>query len=427
VPISTDRPKRPAKSKERNIDKGKDNMATTTLRGIETAPAPASAPAPAPLVSISISYLRAFVTLLVVAHHSFLVYITMKSQFQRSASFTANPRLWMLFPVSDPTAWSGFDLFVAWNDVFFMPLMFLVSGLFVWSGLTKWGAVAFLKRRLLRVGLPFLVAAAVLGPLTYYPAYMQFGSANLLSYAKAWLSLGNWPSGPAWFLWVLLAFDCLAALCFIVVPRFFDFLRRVFGQTGQRPVRFFFAVVAFSQLAYLPLVWKLGPFGPLMFGPFFVQGTKLLVYFLYFCVGVGAGMFGINTGLFERTGRLARRWPLWTVFSLVCFAGWIGAYVAGKTWVASTIFSFSCAATSLFVIAVFVRFAKSSRLVDSFSANAYGIYILHYAFLAWVQYALVRLAVPAVVKGLLALLCTAVISWSASALLRRSRKIVQVI
>src|SRR5215467_2897965 len=123
-------------------------MAITTLSEIETAPAPASAPAP--LVSISILYLRAFVTLLVVAHHSFLVYITMKSHFQRSASFTTNPRVWMIFPVSDPTAWLGFDLFVAWNDVFFMPLMFLVSGLFVWSGLTKWGAVAFLKRRLLR-------------------------------------------------------------------------------------------------------------------------------------------------------------------------------------------------------------------------------------------------------------------------------------
>jgi peptidoglycan/LPS O-acetylase OafA/YrhL len=402
-------------------------MATTTLNGIETAPAPASAAAPASLVSIPISYLRAFVTLLVVAHHSFLVYITMKLQFQRSASFTTDPKYWMVFPVSDPAAWPGFDLFVGWNDVFFMPLMFFVSGLFVWSGLTKWGAVAFLKRRFLRLGLPFLVAAGVLGPLTYYPAYMQFGSRGLLSYAKAWLSLGNWPSGPPWFLWVLLTFDCLAALCFMVVPRFFDFLQTVFGRSGQSPVRFFLGLVAFSQLAYLPLVWKLGPFGPLIFGPFFVQGTKLLVYLLYFFVGVGAGMFGIHSGLFERTGRLARRWPFWTVFSLVCFASWIAAYVAGKMWLSWTIFSFSCAATSLFVIAVFVRFARSSRLVDSFSANSYGIYILHYAFLAWVQYALVRLAVPAVVKGFLALICAAAISWSASALLRRSQKIAQVI
>jgi hypothetical protein len=28
------------------------------------------------------------------------------------------------------------------------------------------------------------------------------------------MRLGEWPSGPAWFLWLLLAFDVVAALVF---------------------------------------------------------------------------------------------------------------------------------------------------------------------------------------------------------------------
>ncbi|HZR59119.1 MAG TPA: acyltransferase family protein, partial [Terriglobales bacterium] len=229
-------------------------MATATVSEVKAPPTPTLQLAPATVVSIS--YLRAFVTLLVVAHHSFLVYITMK--FPRSPSFTAQPRYWLLFPVADPAGWPGFDLFVGWNDIFFMPLMFFISGIFVWPSLTKKGAGTFLKRRFLRVGVPFIVAVLLLGPLTYYPAFLQSGSSGLLAYAKAWLSLGNWPSGPAWFLWVLLAFDCLAAICFLAVPRAAESLGKLFGQTGQRPILFFLTLVALSQVAYLPLVWKLG-------------------------------------------------------------------------------------------------------------------------------------------------------------------------
>jgi hypothetical protein len=398
-------------------------MATATASELKAQPIPALLSAPTRVVAVS--YLRAFVTLLVVAHHAVLVYTTLKPP--RLPSFTTQPRYWLFLPVAEPSGWGGFDLFVGWNDIFFMPLMFFVSGIFVWTSLKQKGAATFLKRRLLRVGLPFVVGAAMLGPLMYYPAFVQFGGHGFMAYAKVWFSLGNWPSGPLWFLWVLLLFDCLASVAFVVAPRVFEFLGKVFGETGQRPILFFLALVAFSQVAYLPMVWKLGPYGPLIFGPFFVQGTKLFVYLVYFFAGIGAGVFGSSAGLFERTGRLARRWPLWGVFSLLCFAAWIGAYVAGKSWLNAVVFSFSCAATSLFVTAVFVRFASGNRVLDSFSANAYGIYMVHYVFLVWVQWMLLGFALPVLLKGILALALGAVLSWVASALLRRNSRIAHVI
>ena len=72
--------------------------------------------------------LRAFVTVLVVAHHSVLAYARV--------SAAATPRSpvhpWLAgIPIVDSHRLIGFDLFALFNDSFFMSLMFLLSGLFV--------------------------------------------------------------------------------------------------------------------------------------------------------------------------------------------------------------------------------------------------------------------------------------------------------
>jgi hypothetical protein len=390
---------------------------------------------PKPLVAVatpaerlvSVSYLRAFVTLLVVAHHVALVYSTIKPPRLASFTVTDQPRFWMVFPVADPAGWAGFDIFMGWNDIFFMPLMFLVSGLLVWASLARKGAADFLKQRFVRLGLPF-VAMVLLGPLMYYPAYLQIaGHTGLAAYARTWLSLGNWPSGPSWFIWVLLVFNVLATVCFLTMPRAVESFGRWCGRLGEKPFLFFLALVALTQLVYMPLFLLLGPFGALMAGPFFVQGTKVLVYLLYFFVGVGVGVYGIDAGLLAREGRLARRWPLWGVAALLLFAAWIGAYVAGKDEAAAPVYAFSCAASGLFVTALFVRFSSRRRLLDSFSDNAYGIFVLHYVLLSWVMWVLLPWAAPAPLKGLIALVGALALSWTASALLRRHPKIAQVL
>src|ERR1700722_2511852 len=167
-----------------------------------------------------LSYLRAFVTLLVVIHHTVLAYFSIKPP---RLGFSYPTLLWAVVPISDSVKWRGFDLLAAWNDIFFMALMFLISGLFVWPGLQQHHAGRYLRRRLLQLGVPFAVGALVLAPLAYYPAYLQWGGEPRLgSYASAWFALGHWPAGPAWFLWVLLVFDCIAALSFVTIPRTVD-------------------------------------------------------------------------------------------------------------------------------------------------------------------------------------------------------------
>jgi hypothetical protein len=72
----------------------------------------------------------------------------------------------------------------------------------------------------------------------------------------------------------------------------------------------------------------------------------------------------------------------------------------------------SCAASSFPFLALSVRFAKTRwKVWDSLGDNACGMYLIHDAFVSWLQYARLRAALPAIAKGS--------IYFSATAALRR--------
>jgi len=62
---------------------------------------------------------------------------------------------------------------------------------------------------------------------------------------------------------------------------------------------------------------------------------------------------------------------------------------------------------------------KRRKVWDSLSANAYGMYLIHYAFSSWLQYSLLKAALPAIAKGSLVFVGTVALSWSVTAMLRR--------
>ena len=133
------------------------------LKSIETS-AQTGALADALARNAPIGAVRAFLTLLVVAHHAMLTY---HPYAPAPKAFAAPPILWTAFPIVDPQKFGGFALLTLVNDLFFMSLMFLVSGLFVAGGLRAKGAGGFLKGRALRLGVPFVVGAGLLAPLAY--------------------------------------------------------------------------------------------------------------------------------------------------------------------------------------------------------------------------------------------------------------------
>jgi peptidoglycan/LPS O-acetylase OafA/YrhL len=386
--------------------------------------------APAPFTTKynnAIGYLRAFIVALVVAHHAALAYHPYAPP--PPASLLPQPRWWGAFPVVDPHKWFGASVLVGFNDTFFMSLMFFLSGLFVWHGLAKKGAATFLRDRLLRLGLPFIVAA-IFAPLAYYPTYLQIsGHTGVPGFWHQWLALGNWPVGAAWFIAVLLAFDCIAALLFLLLPNWGLKLGALTSGADRRPVILFAALIAITAIAYMPLAHHFTSLAWWTFGPFTFQTSRILHYLVYFLTGVGVGAWGLDHGLLAPQGKLARRWPLWLAASLILFAVATALTIAaftsyGKSPALATAadagFVFSCAATCFAFLAIFLRFAQSrSRVFDSLAANSYAIYLIHYTFVSWMQYALLPASIPGAAKFFIVFPGAFFLSWATSATLRR--------
>jgi len=388
--------------------------------------------------NVAVGTLRAGVTVLVLAHHAVLAYHPMAPA--PPTSLLVEPRWWGAFPVVDSQRWAGFALFTWFNDIFFMALMFFISGLFVWNSLLRKGSGRFLRDRALRLGLPFVVAAAVISPLAYYPSYLQTGAdPGLTSFWRQWLSLGNWPAGPAWFIWLLLVFDAIAAGLFALAPRRGDRHGRMPECARSRPAVFFGLLIVVSAAAYIPMALAFSPLEWTAFGPFSFQTSRLFLYVIYFVAGVGVGAYGLQRGLLAPDGRLAQRWPLWVLASLVAFGLTVyltlmilvmpaEAISPGWEIAGGLTFVLSCGASASGFLALFMRFAgRRVRALDSLRDNAYGMYVIHYAFVSWLQLSLLRVPLSAPVKGAGVFLSTLALSWGSTIALRRVPAVARVI
>src|SRR4030081_425683 len=91
---------------------------------------------------------RTFLTLVVLVHHAVIPYT--------------------YFGHTDPKSWLGFDAIVLATDSFFMAMFFFLSGLFVWPSLSRKSPGHFFNDRVLRLGLPFVIAAFTIIPIAYY-------------------------------------------------------------------------------------------------------------------------------------------------------------------------------------------------------------------------------------------------------------------
>ncbi len=387
-----------------------------------------AAPADPMARNAPVGAVRAFLTLLVVAHHAVLTY---HPYAPPPKAFTAPPILWTAFPVVDPQKFAGFGLLTLVNDLFFMSLMFLVSGLFVADGLKAKGAAGFLRGRALRLGLPFVIGAGLLAPLAYYPAWLQSGGApSLAAYAKAWTSLPFWPSGPAWFLWVLLAFGAVAAALDNLFPRLIPALGRWTQGTARRPGRAFLLLVAFSALAYVPLNMVL-PFGHwTLEGPFLIQTARAGHYLVYFLAGLAFGAAGVGQGLTDPQGMLARRWQAWQILPVPAVIAAVAVFIIAFSphpppkpvldVVGGLAFVIACASLSFAVLAVFLRFVRETGPVGrSLQANAYGMYLVHYVFTAWLSWLLLPQAWGGLAKGVAVFGGAVALSWLTTMALRR--------
>ncbi|SHI38562.1 Acyltransferase family protein [Nocardiopsis flavescens] len=373
-------------------------------------PAPAAEPAGAPRTRLHyIDNLRVALTVLVVLHHAALTY--------------SNIPVWFyLEPAGDATA-GLLDVFIVLNQTYFMGLFFLLSGYFTPGAADRRGGRGFVRERLVRLGVPFLLFVLLVRPVLMIPSYQGAVAEGLAADLPFWLfAIVAYDPGPMWFVEVLLVF----ALAYALVRR----LRRDRAATAvprpadSAPLRWLWPVAGFTlALAAVSFLWRWvnpAPYWPVLGLP---SPDYLPQYLALFAVGIlafrrnwftrlpgAAGWYGAATALAGLAAYFVAQGALGGPLALP------GTPQALVLLVLETVLSVG---TMLALLVFFRRFATGGgRLSRFLSQNAFAVYVLHPLVLVGGGVLLAGWEAPAVLKflGLSALAVPA--CWALAAAVR---------
>jgi len=142
-------------------------------------------------------HLRVALTILLVLHHLAVMY-------------GANAPFYYVEPPSskDPLAFLLLLVFVLVNQAYFMGFFFLIAGYFTPGSFDRKGPAAFLKDRLLRLGIPLVVFLLVLNPIASIGIYQMPAAWTGITTPFTWQQYPRLIGvGPLWFVEMLLIFD----------------------------------------------------------------------------------------------------------------------------------------------------------------------------------------------------------------------------
>lgn len=380
-----------------------------------------------------LDYLRGFITVLVVAHHSSLAYTTFAYADPRAYNASTHP-------IVDTARSITLDIFEDFNDVFFMSLMFLISGIFVVPSLVRKGHEKFLSDRARRLFIPFLVAVTLIMPLGYFAAW-QFThhSSDLKAFLVDFIKVEHWPAGPPWFIGILFIFNIIVCLSWrppAQTPELFQApMVKPFSAGGL-----LWRAYILTLFLFLPMVLLFGGSAWIGFGPFAIQLSRIFLYFGYFLIGMKLGTDTAGRGpgksLLDETSPLMRHTILWLI---LCVAAYTTLKLAGPPigslnekgqitelqarLLYRPIWTLSCVASCMAFLSLFHRlFPEASRPSppwESLSRNAYGIYLVHYVFVLWIQYLLLPTPLGAIRKFSLTFIGALTASWALTAISRK--------
>ena len=299
-----------------------------------------------------------------------------------------------------------------------MGLFFLLAGYFTPRSYDRKGGAAFVRDRLIRLGLPWLVYALLLQPLTYYIAYGR--SISFWSFYTTWyLQLGSIADGVIWFVELLLFFSLLyAAWRWLARSR-----PQVAGGEGAVPgsLAIFGFIFVLGLVTFVVRLWWPAGFQP---KPFNVPLGYLPQYVSLYILGIVASR---RNWLFKLTTRMGRNWPLIAGLSTLIFAGpaafsimqeagtagnqEVGyALAGGFNWLALCYAlweSFVVVGLGIGLLVLFrERLNHQGRLARSLSASVYTVYLIHPVVLVGFAYAFSVVMLYPLLKWAIAILVT---------------------
>jgi glucan biosynthesis protein C len=294
-----------------------------------------------------------------------------------------------------------YTTFVAVGQAFSMGFFFLISGYFTPGSFDRKGASAFLKGRMLRLGVPLLFYIVIIDPVISFVLALSGGFTGsfidfLVVYTRNYEGLR---SGPLWFLEALMIF----AFVYAVLQR----LGRGTGLKSKAPrncAMAFFAL-ALGVVSFVVRIWF--PLG-YNFALLNLQIPLFSQYIALFAAGVVANR---NNWLMQIPNGAGRLWSRIAVGLIVLFPVLLvlGApdgdptrLAGGLHWQAFTLATWEQLTCVSIIVALSLLFREKynsqGMLAKTMSESAYTAYIVHAPVIIILALALREIQLPLLLK-----------------------------
>jgi Acyltransferase family len=312
-----------------------------------------------------------------------------------------------------------------------MGLFFFLAGYFTPGSYDRKGGASFVRDRLIRLGIPWLVYALLFQPLVYYIAQGLPGSFWSF-YPTALHLMGSIADGVIWFVELLLCFSLVyAAWRWLTSHR-----TQTTASTGKLPgyPAIFGFIFALGLVTFVVRLWWPAGLQP---PPFNLPLGYLPQYISLYVLGIVASR---RNWFFTLTSRMARDWSLIALLATFIFGGLAfssmmqeagagvtsqaGLAIAGGfNWLALCYAlweAFMVVGVGMGLLVLFrQRWNHQGRVAKEFAADIYTVYLIHPVVLVGFAYAFHVVALYPLLKWAIAVLITIPLCFLISSGIRR--------
>ena len=333
------------------------------------------------------------------------------------------------WPVIDPDKTLTASMLATFFDAFAMPLLFYIAGFFAIPTIQKKGISSFLKGKLSRLGIPWIICILTINPFTLLIAHYLRNKLTLAtSFGDLWLSyiqhfteftfrIRSWWSDPVpqyfqgymWFISMLFVFFLIFALIYKVKRNWFTTTNescKLANGSAYTNIKFLFLVgfltFFLSEILILFLVIPAtrDPEAWVSFSGFIeLQPSRLFLHLIYF----GLGILTYKNKWIERAifpGHLIT-WTISFFILLISFYYINGLYIKNIYLNAPGNLIIVCGTAAFFLrnlltmsilslsMALAVRYwNRPTKINRNLASNSYDMYITHYPIVIILQFAL---------------------------------------
>ncbi len=307
--------------------------------------------------------LRSFIVLLVVVFHASMAYMP-------------NAPWWWY--VLDSQRSPFFDCFVLLNDVFMMPTLFFIAGYFAVRSLTRSGTAHFVRDKIGRLIIPWIIGVVFFAPAVTYFIYVT-RSIVPPPYLYYWFHLffgESYQQAHYWFLGVLALFCLILALFYQQ-----GWLKLTLLKAAKPSNAFFAGFLLLGTAGFFAVNTVVNDYEWVNVKYLLIiQPTRLVLYVMYFMLGI----YACRRQWFTSGGYCPRPF-IWGASAIVTGSLFIGSklvfakntavFVMAANAFLHTLF---CLCAVFALLGVFHRWVNSrSYLWRRLSANSYAIYFVH--------------------------------------------------